>query len=708
MLRTNGDSPLFRQSRYWLIVVLFALGLLCKPMLVTVPFVLLLLDFWPLGRWGENAAPSKGTVPFSPARKSGQSPITTLIVEKLPLFALSAASCATTYFVQRAAGAVTESISPMIRVQTVVLGYGRYLAMLFWPFGLAAPYPRDRHVYLTATLLCGLAVAAISAGVLIWCRTRWRYMLTGWFWFLGMLVPVIGLIVVGYQSAADRYTYLSYTGLFVALVWGAAEALGLGAGSGEQGAGSMATRWGWAIAGLLLVFCMVRSFQQAGVWRDNEALYTQALAVTEDNFMAHSNLGKELEKQGKLPEAEREYRESLDIEPADFQAHNSLGVIERRRGNLAAAIEHYAAALKEKPDFALAHNNLGCVYADQGKMAEAQQEWTTAIQYDADLADAEDNMGHALNEQKQCAEAIPHCRRAIELEPARVQSHLDLGIALFATRSFDEGIEECKRAIEIDPDDVAAHNELAKMYHTLGRFGEAGGEWQEVLKRQPGNAVAAKGLGMLLVKSGHGADAIPYLQAALTVVPQDIELRRFKVFARSFGQGPLQCDGRISRGPSTGSERQVHSRRLVQGVKSKPADVERRVYMAYALVTARQMPAAAAEFREVLRLDPKNLDGLNSLAWIEAAHPDAKLRNGKEAVQLAEKAAELRKDDVSTLDTLAAAYAEAGRFREAVETARKAQQAAEKMKNPALIERSAARLKLYTAEKPYRDQSMAN
>ena len=234
--KTSAAGTTFPWGKYTLVLVLFALGLLCKPMLVTVPFLLLLLDFWPLGRWGENAAPSKGTVHFR-RHEIGTSPNQDTHRGKTAVVPLSAASCVATYFVQKAAGAVTETVSPMVRLQTVVLGYARYLAMLVWPFGLALPYPRDREIFYTATVLCGLAVAAISVGVLIWCRRRCRYMLTGWFWFLGMLVPVIGLVVVvGYQSVADRYTYLTYTGLFIALVWGSGRCTG--ARHREQGAGS--------------------------------------------------------------------------------------------------------------------------------------------------------------------------------------------------------------------------------------------------------------------------------------------------------------------------------------------------------------------------------------------------------------------------------------------------------------------------------------
>ena len=233
------------------------------------------------------------------------------------------------------------------------------------------------------------------------------------------------------------------------------------------------------------------------------------------------------------------------------------------------------------------------------------------------------------------------------------QDHLNLGMALIAQGSVAEGIEEYKTGLKMDPNDVAGHHELAKIYHSLGRLRDAAEEWTEVLRRDPGHVAAAKGLGMVLVKAGHGADAIRFLQAALAAEPRDLETRKYKALAH---------------------------------------------------LAARQTPAAIGEFREILRRDPENQHALNSVAWIEATSPDAALRNGEEAVDFARKVAGRQKRDVpQLLDTLAAAYAEAGRFKEAAETARKAKKAAEQGKDAALATEIDARLKLYEAGKPYRE-----
>jgi tetratricopeptide (TPR) repeat protein len=369
--------------------------------------------------------------------------------------------------------------------------------------------------------------------------------------------------------------------------------------------------------------------------------------------VAHSNFGKALDAKGETREAEEQLRQAIAIEPCDFQAQNGLGVIERRRGNIPVAIEHFFAALNAKPAFALAHSNLAVAYNDQGRAAEAEQECLLALQIDPDLADAEDNLGNALAAQNRWTEAIPHYRRAVELEPTQANSHFNLGMALFAVRSFEEGINEIKSAIRLSPDDVASHFELAKRYDLLGRLHEAQDEWLDVLSRHPGHPGAVKGMGMTLLKENRGANALPYLQAVLAINPHDLEARKYKAFAH---------------------------------------------------LLVKQRNEAIAEFREILRQDPQDPIALNSLAWIDATSADATLRNAKEAVAFAEKAAASAKgDSPQTLDTLAAAYAEAGRFKEAVETARKAKKAAEKSPDKGFVQGIDARLKLYEAGKPYRE-----
>jgi tetratricopeptide (TPR) repeat protein len=772
----------FSWLRYLRVVAVFGLGLLCKPTLVTAPFVLLLLDYWPLGRLTgsrEQGAESGEQVAGSGVGRASSPWM--LLMEKLPLFALSTASCIVTYVAQATTGAVSITSAPIIPLQTAVVGYARYIAMFIWPFRLTMHYQRDREVYLAATVACAAAIIIVTSVLFYFCRQRQRYLLVGWLWFLGTLVPVSGIIPVGDLSVADRYSYLSFTGLFIALVWGVADfaqQIRILPSANRVATGRRPVTFPVpfvVLAAAVLAFFGIRSFQQTRIWQDSETLFRQAVAIFPNDSLAHSNHGKFLENQHKQQEAEAEYQVALRLDASDCQAHNSLGVIERRRGNLNKAIEHYLAALNDKPDFALAHSNLAVAYAEQGRTAEAEQECVLALRFDPELADAENNLGNALASQGRWTEAIAHYRRAIELSPDRSNDHFNLGMALFMVKSSDEGVAECKKAIELDPGNLDARLGLAKWYASSGNIGEALNQWYEVLKRHPGDLQAAKGIGITLVIVHHGAEALPFLQTALAADPKDRETRTIKAEALTEAGHPAEAIAEC-REVIRGDPKNVHANKalaaallatgegaraiepltvilsdapndlealqlmvfarlgakqipealadfrkihrkdpknkfvldgLTKIIASKPNMGYVRSFLAYALLEAKQTKAALAAFREVLQHDAKNCDALNSIAWIEACHPDAKFRDGKDAVAMAEKAAEMRRDDASTLDTLAAAYAEAGRFQDAVSAAQKAIEAGKRINNQAVIEGIEGRLKLYQAGKPNRDAALS-
>jgi tetratricopeptide (TPR) repeat protein len=686
----------FSWPRYLRVVAMFVLGLLSNPILVTVPLVLLLLDYWPLGRWQGAGSGGQGEGTTEQGAGSGghgeetAGSRSSLFVEKVPLFALSAASGVVAYLVQKSAGELPEAVGPLLRLQTILLGYARYLKLLVWPFDLAVDYPRDREVLLAATVMCGLALLAVSA-VLIACRRRCPYLFVGWFWFLILLAPVSGVMTLGDQAVADRYTYLSLTGLFVSLVWGVAaiaevrEAKRDGArkkGKKEEkehrakaaaaahlpkgatpspparlpkGEGGEVPWGAWVVAAVVLGFFSIRSILQASTWSDNEVLYRHALDVSQNSYLCHTNYGVVLLRQNKGAEALEQFNTALRIKPGYYMAMTILGTIEWQRGRLPEAIDDFKKAIAGRPDYAAAHSGLAAAYVIAGKLADAEEESRQALGINPDSFQAEESLAQALWGQHRAEEALPHYRRAVELAPELADLHRRLGEALFQTGAYEEGIAECKKAIELKPDDVDAHHELAMMYHTLGRLQEAFDEWKIVRAKQPSNIAAVKGMGRVLVKAGRGADAIPYLQAALSGEPRDIESRR---------------------------------------------------YLALAYIAAKQADKAKTELREVLKRDPQEITAINTLAWVEATAPDAALRDGKDALELAGKAAALTKTPLpNVLDTMAAAYAEAGRFKEAVETARKAKKAADEGKGR--IDGLDARIKLYEAGKPFRDPLLA-
>ena len=392
--KSKVQSPKSKVA-YVLALVFFACGLMCKPMLVTLPFVLLLLDFWPLRRLELNAQHStlKTLVP--------------LVREKLPFFALAAVAVVVTFLVQQRAGAVATWLPMSARLSNAPVSYLRYMGKMFWPENLSAYYPHPRHWLAWVVMAAAGLLVAASAGAILQARRR-PYVTFGWLWFSGMLVPVIGLIQVGNQSMADRYSYVPSVGLLVMLVWGAHE---------------LTVRWRYQAVGLsaaalaAVILCIGFTRRQIGYWKNEESLWLHALAVTQDNDFAHYNLGVTLALRGAFDEAIGHYEEAVRINPQAHDAHSSLAYALLKRHRLAEAIQQYEEALRLKPGDAEAHNNLGNILARVGRKEEAIQHCTAAVRLNANYPEARYNLGLLLASQGHYRDAAAQFREVIRLNP---------------------------------------------------------------------------------------------------------------------------------------------------------------------------------------------------------------------------------------------------------------------------------------------------
>ena len=365
-------SPL----RYGLVVLLFALGLMCKPMLVTMPFVLLLLDYWPLNRFATLQGQG-GEHPKIRRR---------LILEKLPLLGLSLASCAVTLFAQRSSMAPVARISPPLRLGNAVISYADYLRQMFWPSDLAALYPWEAARLGVSNIVPSIVLlVGVSAAVLV--LRRRRYLVTGWLWYLVMLLPVIGILQVGNQARADRYTYLPQIGLYLVLTWGAAD---------------LCARWRYrpvlltSLSSIILVALIFSARAQASYWQDSETLWSHALACTTDNIIAEGNLGQACYAKGKTREAMMHFENSLRIAPNQAPIHSSLGVSFLEMGRVNESLAHLQKALEIEPKFADAHYNLGNTYLQMGQAKEALSHYNRALEIDPDDTEALNNMAWIL------------------------------------------------------------------------------------------------------------------------------------------------------------------------------------------------------------------------------------------------------------------------------------------------------------------------
>jgi tetratricopeptide (TPR) repeat protein len=467
------------------VVILFALSLLAKPMLVTLPCLLVLLDYWPLGRLRWPA--TSGLAERWGARRPGVDPASLrwLVVEKLPLFLLVAVSTGATMFAQRQGGAMVtaEQLPAGIRVGNALVSYVRYLANALWPEGLAVFYPHLRFQFpLWQGLAAGVVLAGITVAVLRQARRR-PYLLVGWLWYLGTLVPVIGLVQVGNQAMADRYTYVPLIGLFIAVVWEAAELIT---------ARRVPRAVPVGLACLVLGACMAATWVQAGYWHDDVTLWEHTLAVTANNDVAHNNLGGALWRLGEKNEAVRHWEEAVRISPFFYFTHHSLGVAYAERGDLDASVRHLAEAVRINPGYPearseLAHalNRLGARLLQQGKRDEAVAQFRAALRLEPGFGLAHNNLGLALVQQGMLDEAIAEYSEAVRLLPDYAPGHDNLGIALCLRGEPSRALACFHRAVDLNPAHGKYRYDLAHALYRQGQAENGGAEYREGRRLAP-------------------------------------------------------------------------------------------------------------------------------------------------------------------------------------------------------------------------------
>ncbi|HZQ47689.1 MAG TPA: tetratricopeptide repeat protein [Verrucomicrobiae bacterium] len=508
---------------YGLALLCFALGLMCKPMLVTLPFVLLLLDYWPLGRIYnlrykiDESKDLKAAPPIPSASRKAQIVVyRKLIGEKIPFFVLAVISSVVTYEVQQKGGAVSTSLTVGARMANALVSYLRYVGKLFWPENLSVLYPHPGTWPLGLVIGAGVFVAGVSAGA-ICLRRQKPWLLVGWFWFLGTLVPVIGLVQVGVQSMADRYTYVPAIGVFMMVAWGVPEVLGRFA----QPRWLLGTAGGIALSG-----CFVITSLQLDHWKDSEALFRRAVEVTKNNYLACNNLGFFLSNHGKVDEAMAYYQKSLEINPNYEDAQNNLGHALAQKGRLDEAILHYEMALKIKPGLAEAHNNLGNALGDQGKLDEAIGHYLAALQIDPENENALNNLGIARAMQGKSDEASKLLTEAIRLKPSDASAHGNLGTLLASQNKLDEAAKQFQIALQLSPDDAKSHNNLGNVLSQLGRSGEAKAQYMAALKLNAENPEANYNLGLVLLREGSREEATRHFMEALRLRPNYPDAQR--------------------------------------------------------------------------------------------------------------------------------------------------------------------------------------
>src|SRR6266403_4794117 len=454
--------------RYLLVALLFAFGLMSKPMLVTLPFVLLLLDYLPLGRLGGQ-------------KSEVGSRLRRLITEKIPLFALSALSCIATLLAQRQGTGAIDQLPFLWRLNNTFVSYFTYIWQMLWPGGLAVFYPHPNNRLPLVEVTVAIAFLVGFSLLAIYLRRTRPYLVTGWFWYLGMLVPVIGLVQVGEQAHADRYTYLPQIGLYIMIAWTVGNLLS------EPTPRARRALVGVASA-LAIVSLGVLAFGQASYWKNSETLWNHSLAVTGENDVAHNNLGFLFLRRGELDKAISQFQAALDIRSRNTETHYSLGaaLIQSNLGNALArkqlwdeAIDHLQEAVRLRPDYADAYFNLGSVLFQQGRIDQAIAQWQKALAIRPRDAEAHRNVASALRKQGNVKEAIAEYEQALNIMPE--DSVALNNMALILATSSDASMRDGARAVTLavkavqasggrDPNFVRT---LAAARAEAGQFAEA-------------------------------------------------------------------------------------------------------------------------------------------------------------------------------------------------------------------------------------------
>ncbi|NTW49681.1 MAG: tetratricopeptide repeat protein, partial [Chlorobiales bacterium] len=425
---------------YVLTLVAFVLGLMSKPMLVTLPLVMLMMDYWPLGRYRDTAQSER----FSH--------LIPLVKEKIPFFACSLLSSAITIYAQHKGGSIAslDHISVGSRIENALISYVAYIGKTVWPHDLAVLYPMPSSFPLWQVIGSVLVILIVSAATIRVGR-RYPYLPAGWFWYLVTLVPVIGIVQVGAQSMADRYMYIPVTGLFVMVAWGVPDLVkGL---KYREGILALA-------AGIVITASAVVTWQQLGYWRDTVSLFQHTLQVTSGNRIIHNNLGYALLDKGRLDEAIQEFHEALRISPDYANAHFYLGLALAKKGNGDAAIQEYREALRLKPEYSEAHNNLGVTLANKGDIDAALQEYKEALRINPNDHDTHNNLGLVFARTGDLDGATRAFQEALRLKPDHSEAHSNLGFVHASQGNLDAAIREFQEALRINPNHANAYNNL--------------------------------------------------------------------------------------------------------------------------------------------------------------------------------------------------------------------------------------------------------
>jgi tetratricopeptide (TPR) repeat protein len=577
---TEASGLRTKSCYYGTALVLFSLALMSKPMAVALPLLMLLLDWWPLGRVAEGG--ESGV--FVPWRR--------LVIEKIPFLALSAILSLVTLSLHRKSGAFSalSGLSPAGRLAAALTSYAQYIGMTFWPAGLAVPYPyRLRWAIGPAVLAAGaLAVACAFA---VWIARRRPYVPVGWFWFVGLLLPVIGFVPPGAQMMADRYMFLPLVGILIVLVWGVAELIDRFAIPG------------FAVA-LALVVALIPSAmltrRQLAYWKDSGSLFRHTLAVTGDNALASIELGCYVMQQGKTAEAVQDFQDAIRADPYYGGAYDRLGLALAGEGRPKEALPQYQSALRLNPRDADALANMGMALASLNDLADAVACFHKALEIEPDAPEMLNDLGLALAAGGRFDEAIQQYQAALQINPDDPDAEANMGVALASKGQLTEAIACYRKSLEIQPDTAEVMDNLGGALAAQGRFDDAIEQYRHAVSVQPGSYMTFHNLGLALAQSGRLQDAVGAFTQALRLNPRSDQT----LFSLGYA---LAQQGRMDEAVTN----------YEASLQLNPANPEAQFNLGSALAKLGRRDDALAHLTEALRLAPDYQDASNLLQTLQ-------------------------------------------------------------------------------------------
>ena len=456
-----------RAKRYSLVLLAFALALMSKPMAVSLPLTLILLDYWPLKR-----VPSRESDEAHGDEGQNRHTLTQLIVEKIPLFVLSLGSCIITYHAQQTGGAVStlREFSLPVRIDNAVVSYCAYLIKMAWPLRLAVLYPHPGSGISPALAALSAAFLLAVTAVSIRFSRQLPYLKFGWLWYIFTLLPVIGIVQVGVQGMADRYTYIPMVGVWIAIVWAASDLM--------HKCRPGIRPWIAAVPTIMIVFLLTGLCRtQVGYWHDSESLFRHELATAKDNADSRDNLGLALQDEGKNSEAETQYRRALQLDPNDVAGCDDLAMLLKDEKRLSEAERLLIKALEIQPENPDTLNDLGLVLENEGNIQDAIGRFSTALISDPNNVKAHNNLGMALAYAGRTEEAEKELETAVRLDPSNGEALNNLGLALSQMGRHEDAMQYIRQSIVLKPDYGDAHSNLAIELFTKGDYH---GAWTEV------------------------------------------------------------------------------------------------------------------------------------------------------------------------------------------------------------------------------------